>query len=169
MRHYTPKEAKRLLGDPWLLVDLLESMGDQVDECDDGIIVTFIRREHYYANGELAVLTDVLHTRDGVIDVYDIWSAQDLGEGTYKLLDQLRIETDEWENVKASDLLLVRSDQGDGGWSLHPPGADFSEEGNDIILASGEADWDDEADDWDRPNEADYAAALAALTKLRKR
>jgi hypothetical protein len=36
MRHYTPKEAKRLLGDPWLLVDLLEGL----DECDG---VTFIR------------------------------------------------------------------------------------------------------------------------------
>ncbi len=61
-------------------------------------------------------------------------------------------------------LVLCRSDQGDGGWSLHPPGStdEAIAMGEAPVLASGPAEWDGASDDWDRPNEADYAAAAAA-------
>jgi hypothetical protein len=60
--------------------------------------------------------------------------------------------------------VLCRSDQGDGGWSLHPSGSTAEEIalGEAPVLVSGPAQWDEATDDWDRPNEADYAAAAAA-------
>lgn len=160
MRRYTPDEAKGLAA--WLLMDAALSMDEGVEEVDDDIIITLTRGEFYFTNGELTVLTDVLHRRDGVIDVYDVWAAEDLGDGRYKLLAQVRVETTEWENVTEEDLVLLRSDEGDGAWSLHPPGTDFHED-RVIVLASGEANWVEDWDGWDRPNAADYAAALAAL------
>jgi hypothetical protein len=65
----------------------------------------------------------------------------------------------------AKDLVLCRSDHGDGGWSLHAPGATDAEiaSGDAPYLACGEAEWDEERGDWNRPNEADYEAAHAAL------
>ena len=61
-------------------------------------------------------------------------------------------------------LILVRSDLGDGGWSLHAPGTTDEQiaEGHGILL-SGTANWDT---GWDRPNEADYAAAEQSLAEL---
>ena len=60
-----------------------------------------------------------------------------------------------------TDLVLVRSDSGDGGWSLHPAGStdDQIASGDAPYLASGPARWDDDEGDWDRPNASDYAAA----------
>lgn len=59
------------------------------------------------------------------------------------------------------DLTLCRSDQGDGGWSLHPPG--FSDEdiasGFAPILATGGAKWRNDMADWDRPDTQDYRFA----------
>lgn len=65
---------------------------------------------------------------------------------------------------------MVRSDMGDGGWSLHPAGycdEDYAD-GHVPLLASGEATRDHETGDWDRPNSEDYAAAEEALAKLEK-
>ena len=63
---------------------------------------------------------------------------------------------------------MVRSDMGDGGWSLHPVG--YSDEdyaaGNVPLLASGEAVADGKTGEWDRPNAADYAAAEESLKAL---
>jgi len=58
--------------------------------------------------------------------------------------------------------ILCRSDTGDGGWSLHPPGTTDEEiaEGDAAILACGEADWDAEKGDWNRPNYEDYWQAF---------
>ena len=58
-----------------------------------------------------------------------------------------------------SDLVLIRSDTGDGGWSLHLR-EDEDEDGiPGEILISGPAELVD--DEWNRPNADDYAEALA--------
>lgn len=57
-------------------------------------------------------------------------------------------------------LELVRSDQGDGGWSLHKPGADADDSG----ILSGTAEWiagDEDHGKWSRPNDEDFRFALA--------
>jgi len=58
-----------------------------------------------------------------------------------------------------SHLILVRSDKGDGGWSLHPAGLTDEEiaTGEAMLLASGTADWIN--GQWNRPNAQDYAIA----------
>lgn len=63
----------------------------------------------------------------------------------------------------AKQFVLCRSDQGDGGWSLHAPGSTDEDiaTGDAPALVDGTAKWDDEADDWSRPDEADYIAAAA--------
>ena len=60
---------------------------------------------------------------------------------------------------QGDDLVLVRSDQGDGGWSLHPAGSTDEQiaSGDAPYLVSGTAQWVD--GDWDRPNAQDYAKA----------
>jgi hypothetical protein len=67
-------------------------------------------------------------------------------------------------------LVLCRSDQGDGGWSLHSPGTTDEEIANgENLLISGVAKWDDELDGWDRPNNADYRRAKRAISERGKR
>ena len=58
-----------------------------------------------------------------------------------------------------ADLVLCRSDCGDGGWSLHPAGSTDEQiaSGDAPVLVSGTAQWGD--GDWDRPNAQDYASA----------
>ena len=68
----------------------------------------------------------------------------------------------EQEQLTARDLMLVRSDQGDGDWSLHMPDAE-PVASNPVLC--GEAEWSDDLGAWDRPNEADYAAAQRELEK----
>ena len=60
---------------------------------------------------------------------------------------------------RQGDLVLVRSDTGDGGWSLHPAGSTDEQiaSGDAPYLGSGTAQWVD--GDWDRPNAQDYAKA----------
>lgn len=67
--------------------------------------------------------------------------------------------------VNQTDLVLVRSDAGDGGWSLHAPGVldEDIASGTVRYLASGGAEWDEETKDWSRPNAEDYRAALQSL------
>ena len=57
-------------------------------------------------------------------------------------------------------LVLCRSDQGDGGWSLHPAGTtdEAIADGRAVLLASGTAEWID--GQWDRPDRTDYTKAL---------
>jgi hypothetical protein len=64
------------------------------------------------------------------------------------------------------DLVLVRSDRGDGGWSLYRPFATEEEirEGDTPPLLSGGATWVDGA--WNRPDVDDYTAAREALDAL---
>lgn len=56
--------------------------------------------------------------------------------------------------------VLCRSDNGDGGWSLHAPGTtdDDVREGRGLLV-SGPAEWDGETGTWSRPNERDYQIA----------
>jgi len=58
--------------------------------------------------------------------------------------------------ITATDLILCRSDMGDGGWSLHAPGSTDVEiaEGDALPLATGTSR---------RPTAADYADALRIL------
>jgi hypothetical protein len=71
--------------------------------------------------------------------------------------------------MKATQFVLCRSDQGDGGWSLHPPGSTDRDiaQGDAPILASGPASWSEAKDAWDRPNAADYRAARRAMPRDR--
>lgn len=66
--------------------------------------------------------------------------------------------------VTAADLILARSDAGDGGWSLHAPGSTDEQiaEGGAPALAEGEAEMGDDGE-WSAPTPADFAAALARL------
>jgi hypothetical protein len=62
------------------------------------------------------------------------------------------------------DLVLCRSDAGDGGWSLHAPGTTDSQIAlGEGLLLSGTAariPGDDEHDaEWDAPTQADYDKA----------
>lgn len=61
------------------------------------------------------------------------------------------------------DLILCRSDAGDGGWSLHPHGTtdEAIASGDARILASGDAEM--VGGEWSRPNAEDYAEAVLAL------
>ncbi len=67
-----------------------------------------------------------------------------------------------------ADLVLCRSDCGDGGWSLHPAGSTDEQiaSGDSPVLVSGPAQWDDDEGDWDRPNAQDYAKARGELDIL---
>lgn len=66
--------------------------------------------------------------------------------------------------VAVDDLVLCRSDTGDGGWSLHAPGSTDEQiaSGDEPYLASGSAEWG-ERDGWSRPNYDDYQAAIKEL------
>ena len=62
-------------------------------------------------------------------------------------------------NIAATDLILCRSDMGDGGWILHAPGSTDEDiaEGNAPALVSGRSRRG--------PNEADYADAFRQLAR----
>ncbi len=58
------------------------------------------------------------------------------------------------------DLILIRSDTGDGGWSLHLRGHET--DGVPEILLSGEAELG-AGDEWTRPDKRDYDEALSKV------
>ena len=64
-----------------------------------------------------------------------------------------------------TDFILTRSDQGDGGWSLHAPGS------TDEDIATGEAAAlvtgvsRKRAGKWMRPNARDYADAAMVMAR----
>ena len=61
-----------------------------------------------------------------------------------------------------TEFILVRSDTGDGGWSLHTLEAVADADANDDVPAAilyGKAEWDEAANTWTRPNHLDYAYA----------
>ena len=61
--------------------------------------------------------------------------------------------------------ILVRSDAGDGAWSLHAPGTNDHEIADESAppLVSGEASWRN--GQWSRPDERDYDRAVHALRR----
>jgi hypothetical protein len=65
-----------------------------------------------------------------------------------------------------SDLVVCRSDAGDGGWSLHAPWATDGQiaNGDQPPLRSGPATWDEQKRVWDRPNERDRQEAMNVLS-----
>jgi len=72
------------------------------------------------------------------------------------------------------DLMLLRSDTGDGGWSLHTKDAVILAEASGDVpetIISGHAEWIEENDlhrgHWNRPNWADYEEALAIVNGLK--
>lgn len=67
------------------------------------------------------------------------------------------------------NLVLVRSDAGDGGWSLHAPWATDEQiaDGSEPPLMSGPADWVESRGsevEWNRPNSLDYQQAMNVLS-----
>jgi hypothetical protein len=62
-------------------------------------------------------------------------------------------------------LILVRSDAGDGGWSLHAPWAtaDQIASGDESPLQSGTADYTSDGE-WARPDRFDYARTMNVLS-----
>ena len=66
-------------------------------------------------------------------------------------------------------LVLVRSDLGDGGWSIHVRRTDVDEAEDPVaawpIVASGEASSDGDGG-WDRPNHENWREARAAAAAL---
>ena len=93
-------------------------------------------------------ITRPVHDRTGIAYAQEHW--------TVEVLADLDDDTTEEE---VGELVLVRSDLGDGGWSLHPAGSTDEDiaEGRAPVLASGTATMVDGV--WDGPTEADYAAA----------
>jgi hypothetical protein len=69
---------------------------------------------------------------------------------------------------RTDDLVLVRSDAGDGGWSLHAPGSteEAIASGDATYLESGEAEMQD--GEWSRPDARDYRQARTFLAHLRE-
>lgn len=69
--------------------------------------------------------------------------------------------------VTAMDLVLCRSDTGDGGWSLHAPGAtdEAIASGDAMPLTNGNAEWLAGSKDWSRPDQRDYSLALMILQR----
>ena len=69
-----------------------------------------------------------------------------------------------WAEDAAKGLVLCRSDCDNGGWSLYGPGTSDKDiaDGTAAPLICGGAKWI-ESIGWSRPNEADYAQALAIL------
>ena len=67
--------------------------------------------------------------------------------------------------IDINDLIVCRSDTGDGGWSLHAPGSTNEQiaSGDAPYLVCGPAEWDAETQEWSRPNEGDYRIALIEL------
>ena len=70
--------------------------------------------------------------------------------------------------MKTYELVLCRSDRGDGGWSLHSPGATDEDvaSGDAPPLSSGTAKWDEIAGDWDRPDQRDYDTTFELQSPL---
>lgn len=68
----------------------------------------------------------------------------------------------------ADDLVICRSDIGDGGWSLHAPGSTDEQiaSGERPALNSGTAEKDDETGYWSAPDEHDYRIALTTLAGM---
>jgi hypothetical protein len=65
-------------------------------------------------------------------------------------------------------LYVLRSDTGDGGWSLHSAGqiamAEIEGDSPNMLL-SGPAQWDSATGGWNRPNAADIEHAVALIKK----
>lgn len=68
-----------------------------------------------------------------------------------------------------TNFVICRSDQGDGGWSLHAPGATDEQIacGDAPYIICGPSEWDAQKGDWARPNAADYQAAAAESCQIK--
>jgi len=64
-----------------------------------------------------------------------------------------------------TDFILTRSDQGDGGWSLHAPGSTNEDiaTGEAAALVTGVSR--KRAGKWMRPNARDYADAVMVMDR----
>lgn len=57
-------------------------------------------------------------------------------------------------------LYIIKSDQGDGGWSAHRKGTE-DEDGIAPVLVSGTAEWDASQDDYNWPTLSEVEAMIA--------
>ena len=112
------------------------------------------------------VLADIVDgrvvRRDGASDVL-IQRQGDLVRSDWSLDLMVKLENGDGDD---DDLILCRSDGGDGGWSLHPAGSTDEQiaSGDAPVLVSGPAQWDDDEGYWDRPNAQDYAEAVTSAS-----
>jgi hypothetical protein len=124
--------------------------------------------ETWTGNGRGLDADDIAQTTKSVQDAVnnawldgasiDAWRAFAL-----KLLGHVSAEDREGARWARANLVLARSDAGDGGWSLHAPGSTDRQiaEGEARVLASGEAEMGADGE-WSAPTDADYLAACEA-------
>jgi hypothetical protein len=99
----------------------------------------------------------------GLADLLAEWGADaaDLADAMASVLAAARAEA-------AHGMILCRSDAGDGGWSLYPPGTSDEEiaSGDVLPLLTGKAELDEDGA-WNAPTAADYEQAAALLAARR--
>jgi len=86
---------------------------------------------------------------------------------TYGLrrIQMTRIHDDQLHDY---DFEVLRSDQGDGGWSIHWKHDEPDENGLRPVLLSGPSSFDAERGDWARPTHEDFADAIEVLLKAKQ-
>jgi hypothetical protein len=62
---------------------------------------------------------------------------------------------------------MIRSDTGDGGWSLHHKDMEDDDGVPTRVLVSGSSELDATMDEWLRPDDRDYAAAEFSYAQWR--
>jgi len=70
------------------------------------------------------------------------------------------------DQLHDSDFVTIRSDQGDGGWSIHWKHHEDEDGIPSQILVSGTGSkWLEDQQRWSAPTDEDLSDAIAALTK----
>ena len=69
------------------------------------------------------------------------------------------------DKLRDKDFVVIRSDTGDGGWSLHWLHDEDEDGMPSSILVSGPSSLDPETGEWQRPGREDYADAIEVLLK----
>lgn len=86
-----------------------------------------------------------------------------VGDSPYEVL-KAAIDEARRELADDAELEVVRSDQGDGGWSIHVE--DDDDPGNWVLC--GPSEWDERYGDWIRPTEADLDHARDLIREGRR-
>ena len=167
MTHVTEHDAESIIGKHIHTVlgnDSIDWAGSWPVVDPDTLTVTAVAD----GDDDKLVLADVVGrrvvVRDGASDVL-VQRQGDLVlvRSDWSLDLMVRLEIGDGDE---DDLILCRSDGGDGGWSLHPAGSTDEQiaSGDAPVLVSGPAQWDDDEGYWERPNAQDYAEAVTSAS-----